>query len=138
MRLRFDPAEDRIAVLLSADRPRAFWLTRRQCVALLNACRQVQEKAKQLPVGAASRKARTAIRWPAEIELVTRLRVRRLTGGLRLVFTAGERSVRVDLAVADLSAFVKSLLQLTERARWDLDVALARLAERPVPRPTLH
>ncbi|MCX8050199.1 MAG: hypothetical protein N3A55_11155 [Methylohalobius sp.] len=144
LKAKYDPKEDRIQLTLHpADKsPQAFWLTRRQCVALLQV---IQETLKALPPTAGARAAASKapgdsrIAMPQASPQLARLRWRRLPKGLRLVFmTEEKKGMRLELGAVELGGLQKTLLQLARRAQWEVEATLQKLAERPAKPPVLH
>lgn len=142
LKTRYDPKEDRIQLSLypGEGARRAFWLTRRQCVALLQVIRQTLKTSPSAGPKAATLRAqgKDLGAAPASPKLA-QLRWRRLAGGLSLVFIGdeGER-MRLNLGAAELSILQKTLLQLARRAQWEVEATLQRLAERPTNPPVVH
>lgn len=148
LELGFDPAQDRLVLTLAtATGQQRFWLTRRQCIALLVACRGAQGEAPPLKVATSAKSggaARAASRddlsvMPAcspdgsggNTELVlAKLTLRKLPQGVRISLRAnlGDEPVNLFLKPQEQLSLLRTLRHLGSRANWDLDAAESRAA----------
>lgn len=122
---------------------RAYWLTRRQCVALLRACEEAPlERAD--PEGAAARAGPKAppAGLPADLQpKLARVGLRRSARSLLLRLQAADepQALQLTLGPADQAQLRNSLLQLGRRAQWGLDgQGLPERTEPAEPRHRLH
>lgn len=149
LQLSYDVLQDRLVLALSdAAGVHRFWLTRRQCVALVLACRAAEGVPSPLKVapamtagqpqqgqGDAARPAQQepvgAAEHVASPDLV-RLGLRRVPQGLRLTLGAAgpadQGPVHLLLKPGDQLSLLRSLRHLATQAQWDLDVAESRAA----------
>ncbi len=116
-----------------------YWLTRRQCVGLVLACRRVMASLPNLPeLERAEKAGRLAPVVHAEDPTglqpsLTRVAVRRHQQDLALTFSGhGEASQTVRLGPVEQLRLLRNLRRLAERASWDLDAAIARQAAQRV------
>lgn len=138
MRLRYDPAEDRIAMLVprSGD-ARAYWLTRRQCMALLRACEEPGTEG----ADAHAQVARTAPKpppaaLPADLQpKLARVGLRRSAKALMLRLQAADeaQALQLTLGPSDQSRLRDSLLQIARRAQWALGEPPREQPQAPAP-----
>jgi hypothetical protein len=147
LQLTYEAGQDRLVLTMSgAVGVRRFWLTRRQCTALVLACSEAEGEPPPLKVAPASAVAReqqpgttgAATQGEAEADVepagpsLMRLSLRRLPDGLRLslaaVAAADLRPVHLLLKPVDQLSLLRTLRFLATKAQWDLDVAESRAA----------
>lgn len=140
LKLDFNAQEDRMVFTLQAPQQvHRYWLTRRQCVGLVLACRRVMASLPNLPALARAEKTgRPSTAAPEEEAIsvqptLTRVAVRRQQQTLALTFSGhGEAPQTVRLGPAEQLRLLRHLRRLAERARWDLNAAIARQAAQRV------
>lgn len=140
LKLDFHAPEDRMVFTLrSEQRVHRYWLTRRQCVGLVLACRRVMASLPNLPeLERAEKAGRLAPAVHAEDPTalqpsLTRVAVRRHQQDLGLTFSGEEgKGQTVRLAPVEQLRLLRNLRRLADRALWDLDAAIARQAAQRV------
>lgn len=138
--------QDRILLKLDQDGSggSAFWLTRRQWLALARVCRRALENDNSPPPSSGARAA-PAPRHPIqgggpgqqaegslaeEVRLLAALKYRRTAAGFRIVLAALEgEPVVLLLQGRGLADFMRLIEGLAAKAQWDLPAALARIAQ---------
>jgi hypothetical protein len=164
LRLEYQAGEDRLVLnLIEGAAVRRFWLTRRQCLALVMACgpeASASAAKPKVPAGAAARSGgllaspgaapaagaapggAVEASPPAALPSLARLGLRRAGEELRLSLTAEVGPpLRLRLTAADQARLVGQLHLLARRAQWDLPEAVARLVAQAAAsqaRRTLH
>ena len=137
MQLDYQPGEDRLVLTLAGEASvQHFWLTRRQCITLVVACRSAQGEAPALKVATQAamspQQSRTEQSSGAGPQLA-RLTLRKLPHGLRLTISPeGGPALNLLLKSVDQLGLLRTLLHLANRAHWDLDAAEYRAAANAV------
>lgn len=135
---KFDALEDRMLLTLRPPEGagRAFWVTRRQWLALLDAV--VALRLPDADPGLTSEppldnRKRAPGGPTAQAVPVQALRLRpAASGGAKLAFVAGENGAAMSLSDAGLEQLKQLLLQQAERAEWDVAAALERMHARKI------
>lgn len=141
LQAKYDPQTDRMRLTLhpAASAPRAFWVTRRQWLGLLQAVTVLpQSGSAEAPPLPRTKKALTAealIPAPIPVEAI---RLRQLAEGVKLVFVAGAKGMAISLQDPGLQQLKQMLLQQAERAGWDVAAALARLNAQGLARAAMR
>lgn len=148
LQAKYDPAEDRMQLTLQPDGgPRlAFWVTRRQWLALLQALLAIPSTEKSpLPAsgpGTSLPAERSNAIDPLGSErpmLLKGIRLRQHRGAVKLVLVLAEnQSVSVDLPPASLIGLQAMLRQQAEKAGWDVEAGLQRLSSAEMTRIALR
>ncbi len=128
-----------VFTLLAPQQVHRYWLTRRQCVGLVLACRRVMASLPNLPAleraeqgGRPVHAAHAEDLKPLQPSL-TRVAVRRHQQALALTFSGqGEAAQTVRLGPVEQLRLLRNLRRLADRALWDLDAAIARQAAQRV------
>lgn len=155
MNLDYHGFEDRVLLHLPQAGPvQRFWLTRRQCLALILACRGAGGEAPPLQVSPAPSPETQALA-PSEATVSSaagvsapahrigkpeachpKLQITRKAQALHLALlpAEGERygPIRLTLGPREQLGLVKTLRHLAARARWDIDAAESRAAANAV------
>ena len=134
LQAKYDPGEDRMSMIVQAGDGAvlSFWVTRRQWLGLLRGLSslppvvQAVEPQATPQVAAAPRRPRLREASPV---LLTGIRLRQQGSRMNLVLVVKEKqAVTIDLSPASISGLVNLLRQQAERAGWDAEAAMPRLA----------
>lgn len=164
LQLEWSREEDRLLLsVVGAAGIERFWLTRRQCLALVGACRDAKGEAPPLKVSPSPQKAssgpaagpetsaaKTAVAGKKAVTQqkpgaagqagparLARLGLGKTAKGLRLVLEAEESTpVKLMLKAEDQLSLVRTIRFLAEQAQWDLSAAEARLTAQAEKRKT--
>lgn len=130
IQLGFDVLEDRIILTLAGEsQGQAFWLTRRQCIAIIKACQMTEHEDTPAPKVGASSKGQPKPQWPIECQpKLAELNLRRVAKGLRITIKAKDCApIALLLTPADQIRIKRKLKQLAIRVQWDIEAAEARI-----------
>lgn len=139
MQLYYDQNEDRILLKLeTADRMVVSWLTRRQCLFLIQKGREsqsstsekttshVQSKKKQ----SATKERLSAItKYAEQASKAKKLKCAISNNAVRISFATDDSDANVNLQLkdGDLQGFIDMLMKLAAKANWGLIEALGRM-----------
>lgn len=135
LQAKYDPREDRMQLTLQPveGKPQAFWVTRRQWLALLRrlrvaalemGCELSASEPVQPPRG---RPPRNPAADSLEPVLLDGLRLKPEGDGVRLMFVVNEKARGIFLKEPGLRQLMEIVAVQADRAGWDLPAGLQRL-----------
>ncbi len=131
IKLGFDILQDRVKLALSGGSEMYFfWLTRRQCLSIIKACKYDNSETNQPKNTTTQGKAAVQVEWGEELDFkLPELTLRHVTKGLRISLKVKDGSpIILLLKSGDQAGLSRSLRQVANRVHWDLDAAEARMA----------
>jgi hypothetical protein len=139
VQLYYEQNEDRILLKLDvADKTIASWLTRRQCLFLIQKGRESQSSSfekgtssmqSQKKQAAAKENVSTIAKYAEQASKTKKLKCAILKNAIKISFAADghDANINLQLKEEDLQEFIDMLMKLADRANWGLTEALGRM-----------
>jgi hypothetical protein len=139
VQLYYDQNEDRILLKLDvADKLIVSWLTRRQCLFLIDKGREsqsspfekdtstMQSKKKQT---ATKGKVSTIAKYAEQASKTKKLKCAIFKNAIKISFATDDNEANINLQLkdGDLQEFIDMLMKLADRANWGMTEALGRM-----------
>lgn len=139
MQLYYDQNEDRILLKLDvADKLIVSWLTRRQCLFLIDKGREsqsspferdtstMQSKKRQT---ATKEKVSTIAKYAEQASKTKKLKCAIFKNAIKISFATDDNDANINLQLkdGDLQEFIDMLMKLADRANWGMTEALGRM-----------
>jgi len=123
--------------LQGTPEPHVLWITRRQCIEILLACRSRMAREVIETTSLHKRRNDQELKpeQPTPAPELPRLSLRQLPNGLRLNFQFEDKPpLRLMMRIEDLPLLEKNIARLAVRAHWEIEVACAHFEAKTVLR----